>query len=215
LDDWVAILIVAVLVLGLVAFRRKWKPARTGAPKGTASRGAEAETRPQPTPDLGLPLPQSLLEFIAAGRWPKGHFPVANLNLGPAEPPGWKGMEIDLHSDTGAPPPHEADIGTLIGFAQAPRLATLLKLTRGSENDQAQLPWLDLDKAVCIGLGAHPGDDTWVVLDERTDPPRVLANRHVLPTGPGAQRPTDYEWFVLAPTWQAFFEALTGKPAAL
>jgi hypothetical protein len=76
----------------------------------------------------------------------------------------------------------DADQRTLREFAENERSRTMFKLAPGSVSGQKiNLPWLDVEKALCIGGGADFGDDVWLVLDFSggSDNPRVLANEWV------------------------------------
>jgi hypothetical protein len=75
--------------------------------------------------------------------------------------------------------------------------AHLFRTLRGSRVAHAvDLPWLDIEKAVLIGVNRNPGDDVAVALDYRTDPldPRVVASDFWT-------NPQQCAWRTVAPTF--------------
>ncbi|WP_433469809.1 S1 RNA-binding domain-containing protein [Spirillospora sp. CA-128828] len=82
--------------------------------------------------------------------------------------------------------------------------AELFRQARGSQaTDLVELPWLDADLAVLIGVNRNPGDDVAIALDYRTgsDEPRVVASDWWTD-------PHRCAWRVVAPTFSAFAAAL-------
>ncbi len=74
---------------------------------------------------------------------------------------------------------------------------------RGSAAEECvELPFLDVECAVCFGGGADIGDDLWLVMDYRTSSvdPRVVANEYVH----RVSGPTQVYWHEIAPTFSEF-----------
>lgn len=82
--------------------------------------------------------------------------------------------------------------------------ADLFRLARGDRSGGlVELPWLDADLAVLIGVNRNPGDDVAIALDYRSgrDDPAVVASDRWTD-------PRRCAWRVVAPTFSAFVAAL-------
>jgi hypothetical protein len=147
-----------------------------------------------------------LITAMHCGRWPRSS--VACLTL-PALA-AFDGMWLELFQPENLQQLHE---DCLFGLRSAGELfgrhsGEWHVYAGGSAPGGRDLPWLDLDNATVIAIGADDGDDTWILLDYRTSPtdPRVVFNRfsdrwghHVV-------------WDELAPTLTVFLDWIESAP---
>jgi len=143
----------------------------------------------------GLPLPVLLIEAMASGTWPAQD----NTRLRAVMP--WFEDPLDLLVDV-----HEMrrESASLDRRAEDSATADLFRQARGSQAaDLVELPWLDADLAVFIGVNRAPGDDVALALDYRTgrDDPSVVASDWWTD-------PHRCAWRIVAPTFSAFAAAL-------
>jgi hypothetical protein len=123
----------------------------------------------------GHPIPSIMIDLIKQKKWPVGRISTSSI----ARQDSCKFLgKLDLEflrSEDGM----KADLDTLKEFAEHEQTSKTYGLRIGSQSDAPiELPWLDVEKAVCIGGGADYGDDVWLLLDYRTNgsEPRLIAN---------------------------------------
>ncbi|WP_198653529.1 helix-turn-helix domain-containing protein [Actinocorallia populi] len=143
----------------------------------------------------GLPLPVLLIEAMASGAWP------AQDDMRLREIMPWFEDPLDLLADV-----HEMrrESAPLDWMTEDSATADFFRLARGSRaGDLVELPWLDADLAVLIGVNRNPGDDVALALDYRTgsDDPSVVASDWWT-------EPHQCAWRIVAPTFSAFAAAL-------
>ena len=143
----------------------------------------------------GLPLPVLLIELMASGDWPTQD----DTRLRAIMP--WFEDPLDLIADV-----HQMrrESASLDWMTDDGATAELFRQARGSQaTDLVELPWLDADLAVLIGVNRNPGDDVALALDYRngSDDPRVVASDWWTDSRRCA-------WRVVAPTFSAFVAAL-------
>ncbi|WP_405013013.1 hypothetical protein [Kitasatospora sp. NBC_01539] len=146
----------------------------------------------------GLTLPPLLLGLIADGRWRHPGDAAVTAAL------PWFEDPLDLLTEIPEIRRHSHALDDLADLDLGP----LYRQARGSTaTGPVELPWLDIDRAVLVGLSRTAGDDTALALDYRTDPadPRVVASD--VWTDPRA-----YVWRVAAPTLSSFAAALGLTP---
>ena len=114
-----------------------------------------------------------LVDLIRREQWPKGRISTAPLTT---VAPFMANFDLTFHHTADQ---MAGDLGALVKFCSDARMSDELKLRRGGKHPEAiELPWLDVERALCIGGGADYGDELWLVLDYRANPdePRVVAN---------------------------------------
>src|SRR4051812_28981526 len=118
----------------------------------------------------GLPLPVLLTESMASGAWP------AQDDTRLREIMPWFEDPLDLLADVDQ---MRRESASLDRMTEDSATAELFRQARGSQvADLVELPWLDADLAVLIGVNRNPGDDVALALDYRTgsDDPSVVAS---------------------------------------
>jgi hypothetical protein len=161
-------------------------------------------------------LPEVLTHAFEHARWPNGVISARRFTTVPHLAAA--GVDIELTATIAKIAQDNADISGLEQFARhQDKWKVSWKLVYGSDSERPpQLPWLDLEKAVAIGGGADYGDDTWILLDYRTDvtDPRVVCNEFVH-VRDGTRDPvlTDFRWLELAPTLSEFLRLAGAEPA--
>ncbi|WP_433471691.1 S1 RNA-binding domain-containing protein [Spirillospora sp. CA-142024] len=140
-------------------------------------------------------MPVLLIELMASGGWPAQD----DTRLRAVMP--WFEDPVDLLADV-----HQIgrESASLDRITDHHATAELFRQARGSQaTDLVELPWLDADLAVLIGVNRNPGDDVAIALDYRTgsDDPRVVASDWWTD-------PHRCAWRVVAPTFSAFAAAL-------
>lgn len=166
------------------------------------------------TSRFGHQLPESVIEAICDGSWPKGRISGKRF----AAVPFLKGVDLELESSIdrirldNSP---IATLGTLVSLfgidagiysldndAKPAHDRAIYKVLYGSPSGRVpDLPYLDTANALCIGGGADYGDDTWVLLDFRANSsdPRVICNEWVWVHGEtGARVLLDFRWLQIA-----------------
>jgi hypothetical protein len=150
-------------------------------------------------------LPAEMQGIINSGLWPRGYF-----KLGPRlqKVAPHINFSLDLHDDEGHPPPFMYYHGRMMLDVEHPDSSRNQKLARGSRSGPVELPWLDVEKALIIGVNAYPGDDTFFVLDYRQSmiSPIVVTDRFA-----GRSDSTPYylsDWVFLARDWREFLDGL-------
>ncbi|MFI7114835.1 hypothetical protein ACIBK9_51595 [Nonomuraea sp. NPDC050227] len=143
----------------------------------------------------GLPLPALLIESMSSGAWP------AQDDTRLREIMPWFEDPLDLLADVRE---IRRESASLDWMTEDSATADLFRQARGSQaGDLVELPWLDADLAVLIGVNRNPGDDVALALDYRTgsDDPSVVASDWWTD-------PHRCAWRVVAPTFSAFAAAL-------
>lgn len=166
------------------------------------------------TSSFGHQLPKSMVEAFCDGSWPKGRISGERF----AAAPFLKGFRLELESSLdlirldkspiatlGSLVSHcEIDAGlfNLDGDVKPAHDRAIYKVFLGSPHGTVpDLPYVDAANALCIGGGADYGDDTWVLLDFRTDSsdPRVICNEWVYEYGKAGERVLlDFRWVQIA-----------------
>ena len=128
------------------------------------------QDRDEPVRIRGLVVPPLLLGLLRDGRWRHPGEAVLDRAM-----PWFKDPLHFLDSVQAM----ERESNSLDFLTDDEASARLFRQTRGTGPvSRADLPWLDVDKAVLVAVNKHPGDDVAVALDYRTDPmdPRVVAS---------------------------------------
>jgi len=145
-----------------------------------------------------------MVALFNAGQWPSGFISAGRV---PEVAPFLDGysfefvdtMENILNGSGGVFGP----IRPLSGGRNSPLAWQREKMGRSSTQPSADLPWLDVDKALAFGGGAI-GDELFIVLDYRTgeSAPRVAANKLAEGGWPAV------DWVELAPSFREFWSLL-------
>ncbi len=143
----------------------------------------------------GLPLPGPLIESMASGAWPAQD----DTRLRAIMP--WFAGPLDILADV-----HQMrrESEALNRMTDDGVTAELFRQARGSHaTDLVELPWLDAELAVPIGVNRKSGADVVLALDYRTgsNDPRVVASDRWTD-------PDQCAWRAVAPAFSAFAGAL-------
>jgi hypothetical protein len=177
------------------------------------------------TSKFGHELPKPLVEADRNGTWPQGRIPGPRFSGAPFLKE--KKIDVELESSIDRIRLDDSPIATLGTLVSAYGIDAglfnldkdnalvhpnaIYKVLFGSTRGQVpDLPYLDTAEAICIGGGADYGDDTWLLLDYRTDAndPRVIGNHWVyVPDGPGRSLLVDFRWVEIAPSLSEFLRA--------
>lgn len=143
----------------------------------------------------GLPLPVLLIESMSSDAWPTQD----DTRLREIMP--WFEDPLDLLADLDE---MRRESASLDWMTEDSATAELFRQACGSQaGGLVELPWLDADLAVLIGVNRNLGDDVALALDYRTgsDDPSVVASDWWTD-------PQRCAWRVVAPTFSAFAAAL-------
>ena len=120
----------------------------------------------------GLRIPGEMLNLLETGRWPAGYRIDTSVVAKGYDSQSLRSIDLDLLPSAEK---MAAETEGLAAFANA----TSARVFLGSVTDeQLRLPWVDIEKVLCIATGADFGDDLWLLLDYRDDmqDPCVVAN---------------------------------------
>ncbi|MBK1877071.1 hypothetical protein [Pelagicoccus mobilis] len=125
------------------------------------SRRKSEEASEKPGTIDGMALPNCLLGLIELGAWKTPSDDQVRAAL-PGVRSGVRFLETveAMRSES------------LETIADHMNTARIFKVYRGSIDEAKSLPWLDVEKAVVIGVGDEPDVDLAIVLDFREDPNR-------------------------------------------
>jgi hypothetical protein len=143
----------------------------------------------------GLPLPALLTELMAGGQWRHPGDDALQAVM------PWFEDPLDFPADVDQ---IRRESRALDVLADQEDTASLFRMARGTAcPDPLELPWLDVDLAVIIGVNHFAGDDVAVALDYRTSTadPRVVASDIWTD-------PSQYAWRTVATTFSTFAAAL-------
>lgn len=149
-------------------------------------------------------LPSDMVALFNAGQWPSGFIPVGRLTEVAPFLDGFRIEFVDtmaniLNGSGGVFGP----IRPLSGRENDAAAWHHQKMGRSSVEHVADLPWLDVDKALAFG-GGDMGDELFIVLDYRTgeSAPRIIANKLAAGGWPAL------DWIELAPSFHQFWSLL-------